>query len=157
MCMQSCVVCLQSRVLFKGQCDWQQWQCTSVSTVISIPETRKSLDPGAKYTMPVCIHKDVSVGEWHKTLWELLLIRVVWVPGQKGQEVGGSCRFSGAVLQFQGKNLPWKQALISASHSQLSDSVSWGTAQRTASLSLCLNFFFNLYPKLEWICFRSHM
>lgn len=65
-----------------------QWKC---SIMISIPETRKSSDPGVKYTMPMWIQKDVSVGEWHKTCYwtELLLVRIVRGPGQKGQKGWG--------------------------------------------------------------------
>lgn len=126
---------------------------SSFSIMITIPETRKSLDPdraGAKYTMPMWIQKDVSVGEWHKT-------SAGTVPGQGGAgpraerlKGWGQLWVLGAALQFQGKKVPWKQALISASHSQLSGSVSWGyITQRTASLSLPRRFISFLFPKLE--------
>lgn len=79
--------------------------------MITIPETRKSLDPdhpGVKYTMPMWIQIDVSVGEWHKT-------STGTVTGQDGAGVSaespkgwGQLWVLGAALQFQGKKLPWK-------------------------------------------------
>jgi len=52
--------------------------------MITIPETRNSLDPGhpgAKYTMPM----------WIQIGW----VRMVRGPEEKGQRVGGSCGFLG--------------------------------------------------------------
>ncbi len=105
-------------------------------------------DPGAKYTMPMWIHKDASVGEWHKTLWELLLVRVVWGPGQKGQEVGGSCRFLGQRFSSKERNFHESRPL------SLPRTASWATQchevqLKEPPLSLCLDFLFLFISKVR--------